>query len=78
MALMHEGYRVGNRIRAYDFKPMAGRPERFLEGEITARVEKHGVPFYEVFITDARSTARHGSGRSGGCRFRRHSTTQDA
>ena len=32
--LMHEGLPIGTRIRAYDFRPVAGARERYIEGEI--------------------------------------------
>jgi len=32
--LKFEGIPVGTRIRAYDFEPMEGRPERYVEGVI--------------------------------------------
>ena len=35
--LKFEGkFAVGNRVRAYDFKPSSDRPEQFVEGVITA------------------------------------------
>lgn len=43
---------VGDLIRAYDFKPMAGRDDAFVEGVvIEANNQEHGFPAYKIKVT---------------------------
>ena len=42
----------GNIIRAYDFKPMVGRDDCFVEGEVLERFNtQHGYPAYKIRVT---------------------------
>jgi hypothetical protein len=44
---------VGDTIRAYDFEPMAGRPDHYIEGvvcELTT-VKPHGYKAYDIRLT---------------------------
>jgi len=33
--LKFEGLEIGQQIKAFDFEPMKGRPDKFIEGQIT-------------------------------------------
>jgi len=47
--LKYEGkFEIGQTIKAFDFEPMAGRPDRFVQGEITGIHEGN----YKAFIVD--------------------------
>ena len=42
----------GNIIRAYDFKPMSGRDDCFVEGEVLERANtEHGYQAYKIRVT---------------------------
>jgi len=41
---------VGDTIRAYDFKPMAGREDCFVEGVVT-KVDNRGYDCYVIVVT---------------------------
>lgn len=43
MAFKYEGFQTGDKVRAYDFEPMAGRRPRYAEGVIS-EVRKKGSP----------------------------------
>lgn len=43
MKYKYEGFQVGQKIRAYDFEPLAGRAHCYVEGGIVA-VRRDGVP----------------------------------
>lgn len=42
--------KVGHVIRAYDFKPMAGREDCFVEGVVT-KIEKQGYDCFVINVT---------------------------
>ena len=45
---------VGEVIKAYDFEPMQGRPDRFLIGEVTAKGKTPmGFAGYTVNVTES-------------------------
>jgi len=44
---------IGDTIRAYDFKPIDNRQDRYIEGTVTRYVERGGVYWYEVELTSA-------------------------
>lgn len=69
---------VGQMIKAYDFKPMPGRPGSYLIGRVIAKGPIYGKPFpemerevclchgYTVYVTDSRSGSdRHDMERLG-------------
>jgi hypothetical protein len=39
---------VGDIIRAYDFKPMYGRPDCFVEGKVVSVTEETGYKAYKI------------------------------
>lgn len=59
--LKHQGYKVGDVIRAYDFKPMAGRKDRYVEGKIISLPTDRGYACYEV---EADGTTHYEKGQS--------------
>jgi len=42
------GFKVGQTIKAFDFMPMDGRPDRFVQGKIVSIPEDRGYACYEV------------------------------
>ena len=45
---------VGDTIKAYDFQPMDGRPDRFLVGTVTAKGKTpNGFVGYTVTVTES-------------------------
>ena len=45
---------VGNKIKAYDFEPMEGRPDRFLVGVVTNKGKTPlGFAGYTVSVTES-------------------------
>lgn len=42
---------IGNVIRAYDFKPMVGREDCFVEGEVQAVTNEAGYQAYKIRVT---------------------------
>lgn len=45
---------VGDKIRAYDFEPMEGRPDRYIEGvvrEVVQWVRAGGYKAYDIVLT---------------------------
>lgn len=45
---------VGNKIKAYDFEPMEGRPDRYLIGTVTAKGKTPlGFAGYTVTVTES-------------------------
>jgi len=50
--LKFDGIAIGSRIKAFDFEPIEGRPDCYIEGEVI-QVTQVGGPFgykaYEVF-----------------------------
>ena len=48
----HEGYTVGDRIRAYDFKPMSDRPDCYIEGVITAVDSEGADQGFAAYVVD--------------------------
>jgi len=48
--LKYSGFKVGQEIRAYDFKPMEGRPDSFAQGEIISIPQDRGYACYEIKI----------------------------
>jgi hypothetical protein len=42
---------VGDTIRAYDFKPMAGRSDCFVEGKVIALSEERGYKAFKIECT---------------------------
>lgn len=46
--------KVGDSIKAYDFRPMEGRPDRFLVGKVTAKGKTPlGFAGYTVTVTES-------------------------
>jgi hypothetical protein len=45
-----EKFEVNDIIRAYDFKPMFGRPDCFVEGRIVERTSQHGYDAYKIHV----------------------------
>jgi hypothetical protein len=43
--------RIGDTIRGYDFKPMAGRPDCFVEGTVVGLTDHVGYFAYEIVCT---------------------------
>ena len=43
--------KVGQTIRAYDFKPMAGRADCFVEGEVLAIDNSQGYKAFKIRVT---------------------------
>ena len=49
---------VGNKIKAYDFRPMEGRPDRFLIGIVTNKGKTPlGFAGYTVIVTESEGYA---------------------
>ena len=46
--LKFSGFKVGQTIKAFDFMPMEGRPDRFVQGEIISIPQDRGYHCYEV------------------------------
>jgi len=46
--LKFSGFKVGQTIKAFDFMPMADRPDRFVQGKIVSIPEDRGYACYEV------------------------------
>jgi len=45
---------VGDSVKAYDFQPMEGRPDRFLVGKVTAKGKTPlGFAGYTVTVTES-------------------------
>ena len=42
---------IGNVIRAYDFKPMVGRNDCFVEGVVEAITDEKGFQAYKIRVT---------------------------
>ena len=42
---------TGDLIRAFDFQPMPGRTDRFVEGLILAKSERHGAYVFIICVT---------------------------
>lgn len=40
--LLHEGFKVNDMIRAWDFQPVEGRMDRYVEGFV-GRIERYGT-----------------------------------
>ena len=58
MTFKHQGYQVGEFIRAYDFKPMSDREDLFVEGEIVrSDLGTREVPFAHYVIRVTKDTA---------------------
>ena len=49
---------VGDRIRSFDFKPLAGRPESFIEGVVTGITEEQGYKAFKVQCTFDTTTGK--------------------
>lgn len=42
---------IGDIVRAYDFKPMPDRKDRYIEGKVIARdINEGGILFYEIEV----------------------------
>ena len=41
---------VGDYIRAYDFKPMRGRMDCYVEGEVVAITNEHGYKAFKIKV----------------------------
>lgn len=51
--LKYEGkFKVGDTIKAFDFKPSEGRPDRYMVGTITDTAEREGAKVYVIKVTD--------------------------
>jgi hypothetical protein len=46
--LKFSGFKVGQTIKAFDFMPMDGRPDQFVQGKIVSIPEDRGYACYEV------------------------------
>ena len=42
---------VGDTIRSYDFKPMVGREDCFVEGVVERMTNEHGYDAYKITVT---------------------------
>jgi len=42
---------IGDTIRAYDFKPMAGREDCYVEGKVVDITNQHGYLAYEILVS---------------------------
>ena len=42
--------KIGDYIRAYDFKPMRGRMDCYVEGEVIAITNEHGYKAYKIKV----------------------------
>ena len=42
---------VGDTIRSYDFKPMVGREDCFVEGVVERLTNEHGYDAYKITVT---------------------------
>ena len=60
-ALKFAGLSKGTKIKAYDFEPIPGRPEAYVEGIIIAEVAE-GIPYhaYEIHVTKCTMNQRVG------------------
>ena len=43
--------KTGDVIRSYDFKPMVGRNDLYVEGKVIQLTNKHGYDAYEITVT---------------------------
>lgn len=43
--------KTGDVIRSYDFKPMDGRNDLYVEGKVIQLTNKHGYDAYEITVT---------------------------
>lgn len=50
--LMFEGFEVGDRIRAFDFEPCEGRPDRYIEGKILEVDRDGGAVGYAHYVVE--------------------------
>jgi hypothetical protein len=58
MIMKVEKFAVRDVIRSYDFKPMVGREDCFVEGEILEITNEQGYNAYKIMVTkDSCSTA---------------------
>lgn len=56
--------RIGDTIRAYDFKPMAGREDCFVEGIVT-KVDNRGYDCFVITVTKDSWSDAEDAGRVG-------------
>lgn len=55
--------KAGDYIRAYDFKPMRGRPDHYIEGEVIATTQPTAsLGSYSAFVVACAVDTNHGSG----------------
>ena len=56
----HQGHKVGQKIRAYDFEPISGRPDMYVEGVITHAVldGTQDAPYAHYLISVTKDTTR--------------------
>ena len=45
-----EKFQANDVIRSYDFKPMFGRPDCFVEGRIIERTNQHGYDAFKIHV----------------------------
>ena len=50
--LKFEGFEVGQRIKAYDFKPFEGREENYVLGKIIEIVTHYGAKCYLIAVEE--------------------------
>ncbi len=59
--LKYSHIQPGQRIRAYDFQPMEGRTDRYVEGDVKAQVMRGGAAVLEIVCTyDSTTLCRKG------------------
>ena len=54
--LKHSGFRIGQEIKAFDFPPMADRPDLFVQGRIISIPKDRGYDCYEVAASHVSSS----------------------
>jgi hypothetical protein len=58
--LKYNNFKVGQTIKAFDFKPMANRTDRFVQGKIISIPTDRGYACYEVKSTQSSSFGFYG------------------
>jgi len=57
--LKYEHIKPGQRIRAHDFEPCPGRPDRFVEGHVSRHYENQDGTKFLVMVCDNDSGSIH-------------------
>ena len=67
-----ETFQTNDIIRSYDFKPMYGRSDCFIEGRIIEMTNEHGFDAYKVLVLVDEFDGKRFEERGHGCRVGTH------